>query len=247
VEPLDTLAAPRILAGIIAAFALALSVPFGRLLLKLSHRNQLVTASFAAGVSLACVLVDLLIELTYYGSAHVHSLVPIGRTYEQSLFAVVLAGALAWYSVDSLAARRPNPRARYRAYVVPQIIYEIFLGGALALEAENGIRTLLLLAVPMLLHLSIIEAHIHHDYAVEHHGVPRILLAVAPGFAAMAWSLLNLPPAGLFLALALIAGSTVVQVIQTELPTPAVARLGPFITGAAVYVVMVVARWRLGE
>jgi hypothetical protein len=68
-------------------------------------------------------------------------------------------------------------------------------------------------------------------------------VAVAPGLAATTWTLLRLPAAPLFVALALVAGSTVVQIIQTELPWPDLIRLGPFLAGIFLYSVLIATRW----
>jgi len=234
----------RNVSGVIAAFALAASVPLGRKLSHWSHHRLHAAESFAAGASLAYVIIDLMVELTGVGGVHVHAIFPIGPTYEKSLFTIVLLGATCWYVVAALAAKMNyRPRARYRAYVLPQGVYCVFVGGALALEAEQGARQILLFALPMLLHLTVVESHIHHEFEGQHTGLPRAVLAIAPALGAMAWSLLGLPKAALFMALALVAGSTVVQIIQTELPSPDLVRIGPFLLGVGVYLSMVAARW----
>lgn len=241
-EPMPALEA-RDVSGLVAAFALASSVPLGWMLSRWSQRRQRAAESFAAGASLAYVIVDLMVELTAVGGAHVHSTLPIGPTYEKSLFAVVLLGATWWYVVAAVAARRGQPTARYRAFVLPQVVYCVFVGGALGLEAEHGARHLLLFALPNLLHLTVLESHIHHEFEDQHTGLARILLAVAPGVGALAWVFLGISQAALFMALALVAGSTVVQIIQTELPSPDLVRIGPFLLGVCVYVSMIAARW----
>jgi hypothetical protein len=233
----------RDVSAVVSAFALAAAAPFGRALRRWSHHRIRATESFAAGASLAYVIVDLMVELTGVGGEYVHSTVPIGPTYEKSLFAIVLVGATWWYVIAALAARMGHPRARYRAYVVPQGVYGVFIGGALALEAEHGARQLLLFALPMMLHLIVVESHMQHKFAEQHAGLSRALLAIAPGIGALAWALLDLPQAALFLALALVAGSTVVQIIQTELPSPDVVRIGPFLVGVCLYSSVIATRW----
>jgi hypothetical protein len=233
----------RDISALVAAFALAASVPLGRRLRHWSHRRIRAAESFAAGVSLSYVIVDLMVELTAVGGQHVHSTIPIGPTYEKSLFAVVLAGAAWWYVVAALAARVGHRRARYRAYIVPQVVYCVFAGGALSLEAEHGARQLLLFALPMLLHLTVVESHMFHEFEDEHVGFSCALLALAPAFGAAAWAFLGIPQAVLFMALALVAGSTVVQIIQTELPSADVVRIGPFLVGVCLYSSVIAARW----
>jgi hypothetical protein len=229
--------------ALVAAFSMAASLPLGEKLSRWSESRQHATESFAAGASLAYVIVDLMVELTAVGGSFVHALIPLGPTPEKSIFAVVLLGAAWWYLVAAAAARMGRPRARYRAYVVPQAVYCVFIGGALALEAEFGVRQVLLFALPMLLHLTVIESHIHHTFEGEHRGFPRLFLAFAPLLGAAAWSFAGLSQTTLFMALALVAGSTAVQIIQTELPSPDLVRIGPFLLGTCVYMAMVAARW----
>lgn len=236
----------RSISGVVVAFALAASVPLGQALRRWSHHRRRAAESFAAGASLAYVILDLMVELTGVGGEHVHAALPIGPTSEKSLFAVVLAGAAWWYVLGAVTARMNRSRGRYRAYTLPQLVYGLFVGGALALEAEHGARQLLLFALPMLLHLTVVESHIHRMFETQHVGFTRTALALAPGFGAVAWAVLGLPPAALFMALALVAGSTVVQIIQTELPSPDLVRIGPFLLGIGAYSAMVAARWAGG-
>lgn len=233
----------RAIAAVAAAFGLAASVPLGRSLCHWPPKRLRVAESFAAGASLAYVLADLMVELTLIGGPYVHATLPLGPTYEKSLFVVVLLGATWWYFVDALAGKLKSARARYRAQAVPQAIYGVFVGGALALEAQLGAAQLALFSLPILLHLTVVESHIHHDFEAQHLGVGPIALALAPGMGAVAWSVLGLPRAALFLILALVAGSTVVQIIQAELPSPNLVRIGPFLLGVCVLLAMIVARW----
>jgi hypothetical protein len=231
------------IAAMILAFGLAASLPLGRQLLRWSHRGLHLVESFSAGVSLSYVMADLMVELMHSGAEHVHAALPIGPTHEKTIFSIVLIGATWWYIVAALSSRVRRPRVRYRVYIVPQAIYAVLVGCALAFESEQGAQQLVLFALAMLLHLTVVESHIHHDFKAEHTGLRPILLAIAPGVGAAAWVLLTLSPAVLFIALALVAGSTVVQIVQTELPSPSVVRIGPFLFGVCLYSLMIAARW----
>jgi hypothetical protein len=237
----------RAVAALLMAFALAAAAPLGKRLSTWSERPLRATESFAAGASLAYVLVDLMIELTGNGMAHVHARAPIGPSEERSLFAVVLMGATWWYLVGALAAKKGESRMRYWAYVVPQAIYCLLVGGALALEADYGALPLLLFWLPILLHLTVIESHMLHDFEKEHVGRSRVMLAVMPGLGAIAWAIIGFSHSTLFFALALVAGSTVVQIIQRELPSPDSVLVWPFLGGVAAYSVMIAIRWTGGD
>lgn len=231
--------------AVAAAFALAAAAPLGTALDRLSHHRQRLVESFAAGASLAYVLVDLMVELTAAGGDVVHGAVPIGFEPEQSLFGVVLAGATGWYAVEAVAAKiAGRPHGQYRVYLVAQGTYRVLIGGALTLEAEHGARRLLLFALPMLLHLSVVERQAHHEFAFRRRaGASRAVLAFAPGLGAVAWTLFGISATPLFVALALVAGSTFVQIIRADLPSPEVVRVGPFLLGVAAYSVLIALRW----
>jgi hypothetical protein len=226
-----------------SAFALAAAVPLGRKLNLRSERRLRAVESFAGGTSLAYVVLDLMVELTEAGGAHVHGTLPIGPTEERSLFAVVLAAAAAWYIAPALAHKVAGPAIRYHSYALPQLVYRIVVGASLALEAQHGTRALLLFAVSMLLHLAVVESHFHRQFGRDHAGFVRGLLGFGPCLGAAAWAVFDVPVAALFVALALVAGGTMVQIIQTELPSPELVRIGPFLAGVGLYAAVIAARW----
>jgi hypothetical protein len=235
----------RHVAALLSAFALVVAVPLGRMLSRWSQRHLHATESFAGGLSLAYVVLDLTVELTGAGSKEVHAVVPIGPTHQRSVFALVLVGATLWLVVAALAMQVGGHRSRYLTYSLPQAAYRAVVGGALGHESEHGSTPLVFFAIPMLLHLTVLESRIHRQFQSDHTGVVRWFVAMAPGLAATAWTLLGLPEAPLFVALALVAGTTVVQIIQTELPWPKLIRLGPFLAGVCLYSVLIAMRWAL--
>jgi hypothetical protein len=241
VEPVDA----RDVSGVLGAFALGAAAPLGWGLRLWSARRLERAASFTAGVSLAYVIVDLLVELTTAGGRALAEKLPAGLEVEKSLFAIVLAGATSWYVVGAIAQRLGGPRARYRATLVPRIVYGLFVGGALALEAEHGPRALVLFDLPMLLHLTVVESHIQREFAGQHVGLPRAVLAVAPGLGAAAWAFLGIPESTLFMALALVAGTTFVQILHEDLPSLTVVHVPPFLLGVTAYSTLVALKWTL--
>jgi hypothetical protein len=207
----------------------------------LPEPRRLVFESFAGGASLAYVTLDLLVELTYGGREHVHATLPLGPEAEHSLFAVVLAGLTVSYVVDALVGRR-WPRALYAVRVGWGATYNALVGGALVLEAEHGFGSLALYAVAMLLHLTEREAHARSEWQLGGWHRTRALVAAAPALGALLWSVL-LPTTALYVALAVVAGSTIVQVFRDELPSPRASRVGAFVLGVAVYAAIIAGRW----
>jgi hypothetical protein len=235
----------RDVSGVLGALALVAAAPLGQGLRLWSSRRLERATSFTAGVSLAYVIVDLLVELTTTGSRALQGRLPARLEVQQSLFAIVLAGATAWYVVGAIAQKLGGERAHYRANLVPRVVYGLFVGGALSLEAEHGLRALLLFDLPMLLHLTVVESHIHREFPGQHVGLSRATLAVAPAVGAAAWAFLGIPEAALFMALALVAGSTFVQILHDDLPSLAAVDIAPFILGVAAYSALVALKWTL--
>jgi hypothetical protein len=229
-------------AAVVAALALTLAVPLGSVLQGWSARRKNTAQSLAAGISLAYVLLDLLVELTT-GSDAVHAVLPVGPDPLRSLFAVVLAGTTLSYASHTLATRTHGKGAGARVALVPRLVYGVFVGGAMDLEAEHGAKALLLFEVAMLVHLAVIHSHLEGALGSRGGRAARALLALAPALGALAWASLGLPEAALFLSLALVAGSTFTQVFQEELPSPAEAKVGPFVLGVLLYAGLVVVRW----
>jgi hypothetical protein len=64
----------RYAGGVIAAFALAASVPLGKALGRWSDHRLRSAESFAAGAALAYAIADLMVELTAIGGTHVHAM-----------------------------------------------------------------------------------------------------------------------------------------------------------------------------
>jgi hypothetical protein len=229
-------------AAVAAALALTLAVPLGSVLRGWSARRKHSIHSLAAGISLAYVLLDLLVELTT-GSDAIHAVLPVGPDALRTLFAVVLVGTTLSYAGFTLATRVHGTKAGLRVALVPRLVYGVFVGGAMDLEAEHGTKSLLLFEVAMLVHLAVIHSHLELDLGSWRGRAARAFLALAPALGALAWTSLGLPQAGLFLSLALVAGSTFTQVFQYELPSPADARVGPFVLGVVLYAGLVVVRW----
>jgi hypothetical protein len=229
-----------VIAGIIGALALVVALPVGRNLHRISESKRHTFESFAAGTSVAYVFLDLLTELTYLGREHVHSVLPLGPGPDQSLFAVVLVGLLVSYIADAVADRR-SPLARYRVHAAWQFANNALIGGIVVLEAKRGVLPLVLCVVAMGLHLAVIECQVRQASEGGPVGPGRVLIALAPFFGALIDQ--RLPEAALFVGLALVAGTTLVQVVHDELPSPRGCHLRAFVSGVSVYAVLSMLRW----
>jgi hypothetical protein len=229
-----------VIAGILGALALVVALPVGRNLRRISESKRHAFESFAAGTSVAYVFLDVLVELTYLAREHVHVVLPLGPGPDQSLFAVVLVGLLVSYIVDAIADRR-SPRARYKVHAVWQFANNALIGGMVVLEAKRGVLPLVLCVLAMGLHLAAIECRVQLAPGAGPVGPSRIVIALAPFLGALVDQ--RLPEAPLFVGLALVAGTTLVQVVHDELPSPRGCHLRAFVSGVSVYAALSMLRW----
>ena len=169
-------------AALLSAFALAAAVPLGRTLSRFTERRLNAAQSFAGGVSLAYVVLDLMVELAGVGGKEVHAALPIGPNTREIALRARPRGRTLWHVVAALTAQVGGHRARYLTYALPQAAYRAVVGGALVLEAEHGSTRLVFFALPMLLHLTVLESRIHREFRSDHAGVAPWILAVAPGW-----------------------------------------------------------------
>jgi hypothetical protein len=229
------------IAGCAAALMLVASYPLGRALGGLHESRREAVESFIGGTSIAYLVLDLLVELTYTAREPLHAAVPVGIEPEQSLFAVVLAGLTVSYVIDALAYRLSR-QAPYAIYLGWTIAYNAVVGGALVVETEEGLRALALFALAMLLHLTVRQSHAQSTWGTRRSQPSLALVACAPAVGALLWAVL-LPKRTLAVAVALVAGTTLMQVVREELPSPSAAHIRAFLLGVAVYAVLIALRW----
>jgi hypothetical protein len=210
-----------------------------RALTHVSEANERLVASFAGGVSLAFVLLDLFVELVE-GTAHeLH--VRAGPESVHTIAVLILAGAALAFAANVLGMKR---RAHSHAIaLVPQILYRALIGAALEEELHEGKRAFALFWLAMVLHLGIAEHTLDRRYPERHRGVWRVLGAVSPilgaGIAAAAKPSL----ATTHEILAVVAGATILSIFEEEIPSPAEVKLGAFFGGLLAFGALVQARW----
>ena len=98
-----------------------------RALRRASTANERLVASFAGGVSLAFVLLDLFVELFQATAHELH--VRAGPEPEHTIAVLILAGAVGAFAANVYAGR--SRTHVYAVAVVPHVIYCGLIGAAL--------------------------------------------------------------------------------------------------------------------
>lgn len=196
--------------------------------------------SFAGGVSVAYVFLDMLPNLVEYNK-------PIGKYLlsnqwltpftELLIYIVALIGFLIYYGLDLLAERYQSVKhdslVVYRLHLAMFCFYNMLITHTMALRAETGMSYTVLFTFAMILHFVLTDRNFSQTHPIRFNHVGRVVL-VAALFLGWLLSLVFDPINVLFVALmmAFLAGSILLNVFREELPNSNLASFRWFVLGA---------------
>lgn len=237
----------RALADVAAASGTVLLVVgmwgVARALTRISSAHERMVASFAGGVSLAFVLLELFVELVE-GAAHdLH--VRAGPEPVHTIATTILVGASLAFAANVYGERHPGSWRSYGIALGPQVVYRGLVGAALDEELNASPRAFAVFWIAMVLHLGVAEHRLDIAYGREHRGPWRAAAAASPMIGAALWALAE-PSIGTFhVLLALVAGATILSIFREEIPPAREVRAGAFFGGIVLFGALVQARWWL--
>ena len=195
--------------------------------------------SFAGGVSVAYVFLDMLPNLVEYNK-------PIGQILlnnqwltpftELSIYIVALFGFLVYYGVDLFAERyqevRHDNKMIYRLHLIMFCVYNGLITYTMSLRALTGMTYTVLFSFAMALHFVLTDRKFCRMYPIRFNHLGRAFLNVS---LLIGWflSVIFDPVQVLFVAfmMAFLAGSILLNVFREELPNSYLARFRWFIFG----------------
>lgn len=196
--------------------------------------------SFAGGVSVAYVFLDMLPNLVEYNK-------PIGEYLiqnqwltsftELSIYIVALVGFLIYYGLDLFAERyktiKNDNKIVYRLHLVMFCIYNILITYTMSLRALAGLTYTLLFTFAMALHFLLTDGKFCRMYPKYFNQFGRSILIIAL-FVGWFLSAVFDPVRVLFVAfmIAFLAGSILLNVFREELPNSDLASFPWFVLGA---------------
>ncbi len=210
--------------------------------------------SFAGGVSVAYVFLDMLPNLVEYNK-------PIGEFLlknqwltpftELSIYIVALIGFLIYYGFDLFAERyqtaKHDNRVIYLLHLVMFCIYNVLITYTMSLRALAGVTYTVLFTFAMALHFVLTDRKLSRLFPVRFTHLGRVFLSLAL-FTGWYLSVAFDPVRVLFVAFmtAFLAGSILLNVFREELPNSDLARFRWFVLGAALIgVVSLLQTWIL--
>jgi hypothetical protein len=207
--------------------------------------------SFAAGVSIAYVFVDVLPILSAGQSAVAETAGASWKALEHHVFVVALIGLAAFYSLELLAKRsRSGNREQagedctgpgvFWVHTGSFALYNAVLGYLLREAEHQGLLACTLLFFALMLHFTVNDHALraHHKALYDRYG--RWLLAAAIIGGYLVGSGYMLGEAGIAMLWAFVAGGLILNVIKNELPQHRETSLSAFLIGMSGYAVVLV-------
>ena len=234
------------LAGVILVISLALVHLFACRIPWLRLIPPSLWTSFAGGVSIAYIFLDIFPELNEAQLQIEESTNPLVNYAEHHVYLLSLIGLGAFYGLEKLAvrSRRYNRKMTgdnstelgiFWIHIGSFALYNAVLGYLLRESAEHGWRACLLLFITLTLHFvaNDLGLRIHHKRAYDRVGRWILAAAILAGWAVSNTTQLN--EAAVAAIWALIAGGIILNVLKEELPEQAESHFGLFATGAGIY------------
>lgn len=212
-------------------------------LVFLDRTPRSIWLSLAGGVSVGYVFVHLLPELARLQREHFGGLV-----VEAFLYLFAVAGLVGYYGLEQLARRhgggeaRETPAGVFWLHLGAFALYNFLIGYLLDEQARiEGAPGLALYAGAMALHFVVNDRALYRHHGPLYRRRGRWVLAGAVTGGWVAGLSLEIPDGWVAGAIALLAGSVVLNVIKEELPEERESRFWAFALGTAAYAALLVA------
>ena len=203
--------------------------------------------SFAGGVSIGYVFLEIFPELSHAQEAIEHSEIPFVAYLENHVYMLSLLGLLVFYGLDILALKsRQYNRVKNNQDQTQHVVFWIHITAFAVLNAIVGYLLQELAAHTLLRCLLFFGAIALHFFIVdhglrEHHQAPydkygRWLLTAAIIVGAIAGqSQLHFSEVGVLVIWSFLAGSIILNILKRELPDEQQSCFWSFTTGTALY------------
>ncbi|PZD71662.1 hypothetical protein C1752_05036 [Acaryochloris thomasi RCC1774] len=202
--------------------------------------------SFAGGVSIGYVFLEIFPELSRAQEELEHSAIPLVAYLENHVYIVALFGLLVFYGLDILAinSRRLNRAAEKTDRTSPSIFWlhliafaglNVIFSYLLQDMADHSLLRCILYFIAVALHFFVIDHGFreHHKRPYDRYG--RWLLTAAIVVGAIAGQAIHLNEAAIAIVWSFLAGSLILNILTRELPDERESSFGAFVSGIALY------------
>ena len=235
--------------GLIFAVGLALIHGFAAQLPIFAIVPRFRWTSFAGGVSLSYVFLEILPELSHTQAELQHAEIPLVQYLENHVYILALLGLLAFYGLESLALQSRSFQSATRQPTAGTTVFwihilgfaglNVILGYLLQELSHSSLVGCTLFFVAIALHFFIIDESLreHHQALYDRQG--RWVLVGAIVVGAIAGQLTHLDEAAIAIVWSFLAGSIILNVLKRELPDEKESCFGSFISGTVLFAALV--------
>lgn len=202
--------------------------------------------SFAGGVSIGYVFLEIFPELSHAQKELEHSAIPLVAYLENHVYILALLGLLVFYGLDIWVStsRTLNQAANnidratpvvFWIHVAAFAVLNIIFGYLLQELKDHTLMECILFFIAVALHFFIIDHNLreHHKHPYDRYG--RWFLTAAIMGGAVAGQAIHLDKAALSTVWAFLAGSIILNILKRELPDENKSCFWSFIGGSTLY------------
>ena len=232
--------------GLILAIALALVHVFATKLPIFSLIPRFRWTSFAGGVSLGYVFLEIFPELSHSQEELQHSDILLVQYLEKHVYILALIGLIVFYGLDLLALRAKslkqstpekehNSSAIFWIHISGFAILNLIFGYLLQDLSEHSLTACILFFLAVALHFFIIDDNLREHQQSLYDQQGRWFLVGAIILGAIIGQVAHLNEAAIALIWSFLAGSIILNVLKRELPDEKETCFGSFISGTALF------------
>ena len=202
--------------------------------------------SFAGGVSIGYVFLEIFPELSHAQEELEHSAIPFLAYLENHIYIISLLGLLAFYGLDILAltSRRFNQMVHsndntsssvFWIHITAFAILNAIFGYLLQEVGNHTLFQCILFFVAVALHFFVIDRHLREHHKTPYDKIGRWLLTAAIMIGAIVGQSTHLNEAAISIIWSFLAGSMILNILKRELPDEQQSCFWSFIGGTALY------------
>ena len=235
--------------GLILAIALALVHGFATRLPIFDIIPRFRWTSFAGGVSLSYVFLEIFPELSHTQEELQHAEIPLIEYLENHVYILALIGLLVFYGLDLLALRAKSLKqstsktendntAIFWIHISGFVILNLIFGYLLQDLSEHNLIACILFFISVALHFFIIDESLREHQKSLYDKQGRWFLVGAIILGAVVGQIAHLNEAAIAIVWSFLAGSIILNVLKRELPDEKENCFGSFISGTTLFAIL---------
>ncbi len=200
--------------------------------------------SFAGGVSLGYVFLEIFPELSHAQEELLHSEAPLLGYLENHIYILALLGLVMFYILEKIAldarssGHEESGSPFFWIHILSFALFNGILGYLLQDLARHSLFSCILLFIALSLHLFIVDESLREHHPVPYDRIGRWILVAAVIFGMVLGQGMHLEEATISIVWSFLAGSIILNVLKRELPSEQDTCVKSFVSGVVLFSVL---------